>query len=205
MSTFRNPVGPQPSSTYWRRRLVVILGLVAVIVVIVLIAVRPGGTPAASTSDDKKTNTAAPADAEKPAADPETPCAEGVVTVAAITDAGDYIASQQPLLSLSVTNTGTTACTFGVGADVQKYTITSGIEQIWTSTDCQAAATPESRVLEPGVALATTPFAWDRTRSDPATCDATDRPQVTAAGASYHLDVTINGVASAETKQFLLN
>ena len=60
-------------------------------------------------------------------------------------------------------------------------------------------------MLEPGVALATTPFAWDRTRSDPATCDATDRPQVTAAGASYHLDVTINGVASAETKQFLLN
>ena len=204
MSTFRNPVGPQSSSTYWRRRLVVILGLVAVIVVIVLIAVRPGGTPSASTTDDKKT-TAAPADSDKPVASPETPCAEGVVTVAAITDAGDYIASQQPLLSLSVTNTGTTACTFAVGADVQKYTITSGTEVIWTSTDCQAAATPVAQVLEPGVALTTTPFAWERTRSDPATCEATDRPQVTAAGASYHLGVTINGVEGAETKQFLLN
>jgi hypothetical protein len=205
MSTFRNPVGPQPSSTYWRRRLMVILGLVAVIVVIVLIAVRPGSTPAATTDDDKKTNTAAPADSEAVAADPETPCAPGVVTVAAITDAGDYIAGQQPLLSLSVTNTGTTACTFAVGADVQKYTITSGTEQIWTSTDCQAAATPESRVLEPGVALATTPFAWDRTRSDPAACESTERAPVTGGGASYHLAVTINGVESAETKQFLLN
>jgi hypothetical protein len=205
MSTFRNPVGPQPSSTYWRRRLMVILGLVAVIVVIVLIAVRPGSTPAATTDDDKKTNTAAPADSEAAAADPETPCAPGVVTVAAITDAGDYIAGQQPLLSLSVTNTGTTACTFAVGADVQKYTITSGTEQIWTSTDCQAAATPESRVLEPGVALATTPFAWDRTRSDPAACESTERAPVTGGGASYHLAVTINGVESAETKQFLLN
>jgi len=205
MSTFRNPVGPQPSSTYWRRRLMVILGLVAVIVVIVLIAVRPGSTPAATTDDDKKTNTAAPADSEAAAADPETPCAPSVVTVAAITDAGDYIAGQQPLLSLSVTNTGTTACTFAVGADVQKYTITSGTEQIWTSTDCQAAATPESRVLEPGVALATTPFAWDRTRSDPAACESTERAPVTGGGASYHLAVTINGVESADTKQFLLN
>lgn len=204
MSTFRNPVGPQPSSTYWRRRLMVILGLVAVIVVIVLIAVRPGSTPAATTGDDKKTNTAAPADSGK-AADPETPCAPGVVTVEAITDAGDYIAGQQPLLSLSVTNTGTTACTFAVGADVQKYTITSGTEQIWTSTDCQAAATPESRVLEPGVALATTPFIWDRTRSDPAACESTERAPVTGGGASYHLAVAINGVESADTKQFLLN
>jgi len=173
-------------------------------VVIVLIAVRPGSTPAATTGDDKKTNTAAPADSGK-AADPETPCAPGVVTVEAITDAGDYIAGQQPLLSLSVTNTGTTACTFAVGADVQKYTITSGTEQIWTSTDCQAAATPESRVLEPGVALATTPFTWDRTRSDPAACESTERAPVTGGGASYHLAVAINGVESADTKQFLLN
>lgn len=206
MSTFRNPVGPQSSSTYWRRRLVVILGLVAVIVVIVLIAVRPGGKPSASTTDDdKSTNTSAPDTSDTPVADPETPCADGVVNVAALTDAGDYIAGQQPLLSLSVTNTGTAACTFAVGVDVQKYTITSGTEVIWTSTDCQAPATPESRVLEPGVALTTTPFVWGRVRSDPSTCESTDRPEVTAGGASYHLAVSIGGVESADTKQFLLN
>ena len=38
MSTFKHPVGPQPSKVYWRRRLLVGLGILAVIVVIVLIA-----------------------------------------------------------------------------------------------------------------------------------------------------------------------
>ena len=28
MSTFKHPVGPQPSSVYWRRRLIVLIGLV---------------------------------------------------------------------------------------------------------------------------------------------------------------------------------
>jgi len=209
MSTFRNPVGPQPSSTYWRRRLVVVLGLVAVIVVIVLIAVRPGsGSPAADAKDEKAdttTSDTAADPADDAATDPGAACAEGVVKVQAITDAGDYTAGQNPLLSLSITNTGTTACTFSAGSDVQEYVITSGEERIWSSKDCQSAPVADSRVLEPGVALTTTPFAWDRTRSSADTCAVTERPQVTAGGASYHLGVTVNGVASADTQQFLLN
>jgi hypothetical protein len=205
MSTFRNPVGPQSSSTYWRRRLVVGLGLVAVIVVIFLIAFRPGGaTPTAGESN-------APTDAATPAADatdaavvPDGECTPAVVKVEPITDAGDYSAEQQPLLSLSITNIGTTACTFNAGSDVQEYVITSGEEQIWSSKDCQTDAVAAATQLQPGVAVTTTPFAWDRTRSDPASCDAT-RTAVTASGASYHLNVTVNGVASADSKQFLLN
>jgi hypothetical protein len=192
MSTFRNPVGPQPSSTYWRRRLLVILGLVAVIVVIVLIAVRPGSSPAADNKDDKAATTTT---------DSETPA---VVTVVGITDAGDYAAGQNPLLSLSITNTGTVPCTFPAGSDVQEYVVTSGEERIWSSKDCQSAPVADVRVLEPGVALTTTPFPWDRTRSAPDACDAA-KTAVTAGGASYHLGVTVNGVASAETRQFLLN
>lgn len=206
MSTFRNPVGPQPSSTYWRRRLVVILGLVAVIVVIVLLVVRPGSAPAADKKDDKAASSASDAATTPPAdADPGAPCAEGVVTVVGITDAGDYVAGQNPLLSLSITNTGTTACTFPAGSDVQEYVITSGEERIWSSKDCQAAPVADVRVLEPGVALTTTPFPWDRTRSAPNACDAANKTPVTAGGASYHLGVTVNGVASADTRQFLLN
>jgi hypothetical protein len=205
MSTFRNPVGPQPSSTYWRRRLVVILGLVAVIVVIVLIAVRPGSSPASEQKDDKAPAAASDAATDAPAdADPGAPCADGVVSVVGITDAGDYAAGQTPLLSLSITNTGTTPCTFPAGSDVQEYVITSGEERIWSSKDCQAAPVADVRVLEPGVALTTTPFPWDRTRSAPDACDAA-KTAVTAGGASYHLGVTVNGVASADTRQFLLN
>jgi cytoskeletal protein RodZ len=205
MSTFRNPVGPQSSKTYWRRRLVVVLGLVAVIVVIALIAFRPGsGKPTSNAADTEKTSTSAPASSAA-ATDPGAACAEGVVKVVPITDADSYGADQQPLLSLSITNTGTTACTFNAGSDVQEYVITSGEEKIWSSKDCQTAPVANAAVLEPGVAVTTTPFPWDRTRSASDTCESTDRPAVIAAGASYHLDVTINGVASTDTKQFILN
>lgn len=205
MSTFRNPVGPQSSKTYWRRRLVVVLGLVAVIVVISLIAFRPGpDKPAADKADTTTGNSAAPS-ASAPPADAGAACADGVVTVVPITDADSYGADQQPLLSLSITNTGTTACTFNAGSDVQEYVITSGEEKIWSSKDCQTAPVANAAVLEPGVAVTTTPFPWDRTRSSADTCDSTDRPAVIAGGASYHLDVIINGVASTDTKQFILN
>jgi len=205
MSTLRNPVGPQSSKTYWRRRLVVVLGLVAVIVVIALIAFRPGADkPASNAAGVEKTNTAAPTSSAG-ATDPGAACAEGVVTVVPITDADSYGADQQPLLSLSITNTGTAACTFNAGSDVQEYVITSGEEKIWSSKDCQTAPVANAAVLEPGVALTTTPFPWDRTRSATDTCDSTDRRAVIAGGASYHLDVTINGVASTDTKQFILN
>ncbi|GAB2464314.1 hypothetical protein HD599_000004 [Conyzicola lurida] len=203
MSTFRNPVGPQSSSTYWRRRLVVGLGLVAVIVVIILIAFPRGGATPTADETDAPASTSSPAATDE-AVVPDGECNPSVVEVTAITDAGDYSAEQQPLLSLSITNIGATACTFSAGSDVQEYVITSGEERIWSSKDCQTDPVPAATQLEPGVAVTTTPFAWDRTRSDPAACDA-QRTPVTAGGASYHLGVTVNGVASTDTKQFLLN
>jgi len=205
MSTFRNPVGPQPAKIYWRRRLVVILGLLAVIVIVSLIVFRPApDKPETTAADTKPSSSATPSSTDAPAGD-GAECAEGVVEVAPITDAGDYGADQQPLLSLSITNTGTTACTFNAGTDAQEYVITSGEEKIWSSKDCQTEPVANAQVLEPGVALTTTPFPWDRTRSAADTCGSPDRPSVTAGGASYHLEVTIDGVTSTDTKQFILN
>ena len=205
MSTFRNPVGPQPAKIYWRRRLVVILGLLAVVVIVSLIVFRPSpDKPETTAADTKPSSSATPSSTDAPAGD-GAECAEGVVEVAPITDAGDYGADQQPLLSLSITNTGTTACTFNAGTDAQEYVITSGEEKIWSSKDCQTEPVANAQVLEPGVALTTTPFPWDRTRSAADTCDSPDRPSVTAGGASYHLEVTIDGVTSTDTKQFILN
>jgi hypothetical protein len=204
MSTFRNPVGPQSPQTYWRRRLMVAIGLVAVIVVIILIVSRPGGTatPAADTTKTPVSDTAADDTAETPA--PDGVCADGVVAVTAVTDADDYISGQQPLLSLSIVNNGTTACAFSIPVDQQVYTVTSGEDVIWKSTDCLTVPAVEVE-LEPGVAVPSTPFTWDRTRSDPTTCEATDRAQVAAGGATYRLGVSVNGVESEDTKAFLLN
>jgi hypothetical protein len=198
MSTIRNPVGPQPKNVYWRRRLLVLLGVVAVIVIIILIAARPGsGKPAASGTHTPHTPVAtvtAPA------------CKPADVTVVAVTDALSYAAGVDPQLSLTITNTGKSACSFKDGSDQQTYVITSGTEKIWSSKDCQTGAVSATTVLQPNVPVKSTPFAWDRTRSNPAACSATNAPQVIAGGASYHLTVTVDGVTSskADSPQFVL-
>ena len=201
MSTFRNPVGPQAPAVYWRRRLLVALGLVAVIVVIVLIIVKPGsGTPTggAGGSNPTPTNTVV--------TDPDdvAECDPAKVTVEAVTDAVAYDAGAIPQLQLVLKSTATTACTIEAGSDVQVFTITSGDEVIWKSTDCQVEPQERVQLLNPGVPVSSAALPWDRTRSAPDTCDQ-PRDQVTAGGASYHLAVSVGDIESETTKQFILN
>jgi hypothetical protein len=196
MSTIRTPVGPQPNKVYWRRRLVVLIGVLAVILIIVLIVVRPGGgkPTAANTNTPHTTAVKAPA------------CVPADVKVVAVTDALSYAPGVDPQLSLTITNTGSADCSFQDGSDKQVYEITSGTEKIWSSKDCQSGAEPATTTLKPNTAVKSTPFAWDRTRSNPADCSATNAPQVIAGGASYHLTVTVNGISSskADSPQFVL-
>ncbi|PXA65754.1 hypothetical protein [Cryobacterium arcticum] len=208
MSTIKHPVGPQASAVYRRRRLVVGLGLLAVIVVILLIVFRPGSgddpAPAAPA------NTTAPAATSPDPAATDAPagsaCDPAVVQVEAITNQGSYDPDENPELSLSVTNTGTVACDLNAGTSTQVFTITSGADVYWTSTDCQTDPADAEVTLEPGVAVATkTPVTWDRTRSSPETCEITDREAVPGEGASYYLTVSVGGVESASPTQFLLN
>jgi hypothetical protein len=208
MSTIKNPVGPQPPSVYWRRRLLLLVVLVAVVIVVVLIIVRPGsggtktptgtqtsGQPAVNPSPGFTAGTGTSA----------TACDSSVITITAVTDASSYAAGVQPQLSMTITNNGSSACTLDVGTDAQVYTITSGSDLIWNSSDCQTNKAALKQVLEPGAskALSTTPFAWDRTRSSTTTCTV-NRPAVTAGGASYHLNVKLGSITAKGTKQFLL-
>lgn len=208
MSTLRHPVGPQPPSVYWRRRAIVGLGVLAVVIVIVLIFVRPGaGEPAATPAP---TSTSSPAATDSATAEPSTDpsdiaaCDPSTVRLTAVTDASSYGNSEQPMLSMEIENVGAAPCSFDVGTGAQEYVITSGADQIWTSADCQEDPTESVIVLEPSQTLATTPFAWDRTRSSADTCSG-KRPEVIAGGASYHLTVKLGEAESADTKQFLLN
>lgn len=210
MSTLRHPVGPQPPQVYWRRRLVVGLGLLAVIVIIILIVVRPGtGDPATdpsagadpevSETDEAETDPDAEATGGGPA-----PCTADQVVVTPVTDSNSYGPEQQPLLSLTLLNTGAAPCTIEAGSDVQEYVIVSGPDRIWASTDCQDPGVAAPTVLEPGEEKSTTPFPWSRTRSSPGDCDA-DREQVTAGGATYRLSVSVGEFASEGDVPFLLN
>lgn len=225
MSTPHRPVGRQSAAVYRRRRLTVLLALLVVIAGVLLLIFRPGsggsatagGTPtnapsAAQTPRPTGSQTAlpAPSSSAKPAqaATPKAsaagqPCAPANVDVEAITDASRYAAGARPLLSLSLTNTGSAMCTIDAGTATMVFTITSGSESYWTSTDCQSNPVHTDIKLEPGKTLTTQPIAWDRTRSSTSTCSGT-RPAVPAGGASYHLSASVDGIDAKTSKQFLL-
>jgi hypothetical protein len=209
MSTFKNPVGPQPSRVYWRRRLVLGLGLLAVIVVVILIIVRPGasdGTPAPVTTSGTPKPTTGGATSIPTSSTSATgaACNPSDVRVEAVTDKDIYAAGELPQLSVAITNTGSAACKIDAGTAQQLFAITSGSEVYWKSTDCQTDKVDAEVLLEPGKTISSqAPITWDRTRSDPSTCQA-NRTQVPAAGASYHLTTTVAGIESPETKQFIL-
>ncbi|HEY0249380.1 MAG TPA: hypothetical protein VGC45_14085 [Gryllotalpicola sp.] len=233
MSTIKRPVGRRSAAVYRRRRIMVLLVLAAIVAVVLLIILRPGsggsakagaaastsahpssahpGAKSTSGSTPRSTPVAHPATSSVPAPSPTPaapqagqPCAPQNVDVEAITDAASYGAGARPLLSLSLTNTGAQMCTIDAGTATMVFTISSGHDQYWTSTDCQTNPVHTVVKLEPSTTLTTTPIPWDRTRSAKATCGK-QRPPVPAGGASYHLAVSIDGIPAKATKQFLLN
>ena len=195
----------------------VLLGVVAVIIAIVLIIVRPGssqgddsdaapqGTPSATprATDDPATPPPTVIPTEPTAADGDA-CAERDVLVEAVTDKSVYEPGEQPALSVTITNTGKNVCVLNAGTKAQVFTITSGAEVYWLSTDCQVDPVDAEVSLTPGTPISSSvPIVWDRTRSSADTC-AGPREAVPAGGASYHLSVTVDGFASESTKQFQL-
>ncbi|KRC60883.1 hypothetical protein ASE14_07935 [Agromyces sp. Root81] len=209
MST-NTPAGRQSPQVYRRRRIVVLIGLLAVIIAIVLIIVRPGssqggeGGAGASPSTEPTSAPETTSIPTEPTAADGDPCAPEKVVVEAITDKSSYEPGEQPQLSVTITNVGKNVCVLNAGTAAQVFTITSGTETYWTSTDCQVDAIDAEVSLTPGTPVSSSvPIIWDRTRSTPETCSGA-RETVPAGGASYHLAVTVDGFESAEQRQFLL-
>ena len=194
----------------------VLLGLVAVIIAIVLVIVRPGSSqgdePDAAVAPTSSATPAATDAAEPPptviptepvAADGDA-CAGKNVVVEAVTDKTVYEAGEQPQLSVTITNTGKNTCVLNAGTKAQVFTISSGSDVYWTSTDCQVDPIDAEVSLTPDTPISSTvPLLWDRTRSSPDTCEG-GREAAPAGGASYHLSVSVDGFESDTTKQFLL-
>lgn len=221
MSSLTNPRGPERPAVYWRRRLIVFGVLLAVIVLVIVLIVRlasgPGTENTAATPTSTPTATPAPTAApeasttapidEAATTDPGSAaaCTADQIRVEAVVNGTSFAADELPQLSLSVTNTGSAACTMNAGTSQQVFTVSSGEEPYWTSTDCQTAPSDQQVLLEPGKTVSSNPpITWDRTRSAPDTCDQ-PRDPVPAGGASYHLNTSIGGFASADSAQFLLN
>lgn len=133
------------------------------------------------------------------------PCATDDLEVKAVTDKTSYASGQDPKLSIELANTGSAACTLNVGTSAQVFTITSGSDTWWTSTDCQTQPSDMVVLLSAGQRVSSAqPLTWDRTRSSVATCDAKNRPNAPGGGATYHLSVSIGGVVSTDDALFQL-
>lgn len=207
------------AAVYRRRRLVVIIGLILLVAAIGigawLLIARPWAAaetvpkPSASTSETPST---APTDAESPSPTPsgeQTPaivaCEAKDVEVSAVTDSDSYAAGVMPKLSISLTNTGTKDCTIDVGSTTQVFTVSSGSDIWWRSTDCQENPSSMIATLTAGTTVTSKdPVTWDRTRSSVETCTQENRQRAPGGGASYHVEVSIGGFTSLTSAQILL-
>lgn len=210
---------------YRRRRLAVLLALVAVAGLVWLLIAQPwraGGaegateprpvsTMSAVATSPAATSTPTPtaSDAVAPEATPSPQalpvCAAPDVTVEAVTDQGTYAADQNPQMSIRLRNVSASDCSINVGTAAQSFTVTSGNDVWWRSTDCQTESSDMIVTLAAGQEVTSAaPLVWDRTRSAVGTCQDPNRQRAAGDGASYHLAVEIGGIRSTGTAQFLL-
>ena len=213
------------AAVYRRRRLLVFGGLVLLIAALAVgvwlviaqpwadAATEPEPTPTGVEEtptpepDESGSPSPEPTDDEQPAQEQPTaaPCQATDVTVEALTDASTYAAGESPELSISLTNTGSTDCTLDVGSATQTFTVSSGSDVWWRSTDCQENPSSMVVTLAAGQTVpSAAPVVWDRTRSSVDTCDQENRPRAPGGGASYHVAVSIGGFNSPVTRQILL-
>ncbi|PKI89770.1 hypothetical protein CW368_12545 [Actinomycetales bacterium SN12] len=155
----------------------------------------PSGSPSASPE-------ASPEPSETPGI---AACTPEDVTVTAVTDADTYPAEALPQLSILLANTGARDCTLNVGSSTQSFTVSSGDDVWWRSTDCQSESSDMIVTLAAGSSVpSASPVVWDRTRSSAETCEEQNRPRAPGGGASYHVAVSIGGFSSETPKQILL-
>lgn len=219
----------RPSAAVYRRRRIVALGIIIVVFALMIALVwalvaRAGSDPAPAptassatptpstppASPDPSTEaTPAPGATPEPTSTPDAgpvPCTASEVQVTAVTDQDTYSADENPKLSISLKNSSTKDCTMNVGTTTQVFTITSGTDTWWRSTDCQETPSDAIQTIKAGATItSSTPVVWDRTRSSVDTCDATDRQRAPGGGAAYRLTVSIGGFQSTNPLQFLLN
>jgi len=213
---------------YRRRRLVLLIGILVVAALVWLFIAQPwNGNAAPAPSPSRSATTPAPtpsstpsegadgaaadganADAVDPAASAEgvPACTNDDVAIEALTDQSSYAADQNPQLSIRLTNTSGAECAINVGTSGQSFTITSGNDTWWRSTDCQSEPSDMIVTIAAGQTVTSaTPITWDRTRSSVDSCQDANRAKAPAGGASYHLAVAIGGIPSTMTAQFLLS
>jgi len=198
-----------PSRVYRRRRAGLLLALLVIIAgVAALVSLQPWAGARGTGESASPTASALPTLYPSTAPEGSAPadvaaCTADSVAVTAVTDATSYGADEAPQLSLSLANISSADCIIDAGTGEQVFTITSGSDPVWTSTDCQTNPTSQEILLQAGTSVTGSAITWDRTRSSPDTCSG-GREAVEGGGAAYNLSVSVAGIPSGSTTQFLL-
>jgi hypothetical protein len=87
-----------------------------------------------------------------------------VIKVVASTDRSTYAAGQDPRLTVTVTNSGSTACSRDVGQAASELRVLSGGARIWSSDDCHPGGPTAVTLLAPGQS-ASSSVTWTRVQS----------------------------------------
>ena len=135
-------------------------------------------------------------------------CAPGTVAVSALVGDGNkevlsFQADQNPMITFTLTNTGTVACKFNGGPRVTFFTIKSDQEKIWSSRQCDRTGLVDKWVdLAPGKTMIWAADYWYRVHSSDSGCGEGQLPVLPGA---YSLTAEVNGVISGNYEQFILN
>jgi hypothetical protein len=93
-------------------------------------------------------------------------CTEADIAVAASTSRKSYASSQTPVLVMTITNVGSSPCRLNVGTSQQDFSVSSGSDRIYSSSDCLADPTDAEITIKAG-SSETARFTWERRRSAP--------------------------------------
>jgi hypothetical protein len=178
-------------------------------------ALRGGGSSAADAAATDAATTAPSEAATDAGTDPATDgaseaptdatgepvaCRDSDIRVDATTDASTYPVGSTPKLTLTITNTGTVACTRDVGPKANELEITSGGYHVWSSDDCNASTKSKVSTLEPGASVASS-ITWDGRLSQKGCPD----PEGAKAKAGRYDVIGRNGKVESDPTPFALS
>lgn len=149
----------------------------------------PRPTPSGSAGSPTESASASPAAVEECGAN---------VSLTAGTDKQTYPADQEPVLILTMENTGDEPCKVNAGTNAMSYVVTSGSDVIFDSRHCAADGEDRDVTLEPGK-KEDARLTWNRTRTAEG-CPA-DQPEAMAG--YYNLSVGL-GQQSSPNATFVL-
>ncbi len=201
----------RPSArVFRRRRLAVLISLLVVVGLLVwagfgiasmMRPADPGATgtgtgPVAGGSSGTSTQSSQEPDAES--SDQPTDCLDGDVVIGASTAQGTHGPAQDPVLVMTIKNEGKVDCKVNVGTSQQEFSVTSGSDRIFSTSDCVQDPMDTEITIKPG-SSETARFTWNRVRSAPGCKVVSAKPRPGWYGFTAKL-----GDLSSETAKFEL-